>query len=310
MRAFAIRLATSSVGLARRSSESAWKYASKSAMTSMSDSGPNERRTSGSALPNIITRSGYQMATSLTKSHSPPRSPRRSTYSVASCAMRSSSLRRLDPMNQRWVSDRYRLWSGSSMVTSERTRWRRPARWRAMWSSIRDPRSGLGSLMNSRLSLSMALMSAWRVTEKNGSKPSGVIHRKGSFSRSQANWACTQSSSAQRRVSTRASSSSGDSVTTSRVMRRLHRQLATRCIVRADRKRKPRRRRRHPFDLNIRHDYFPGGSASQIAQRQFASGQGPCHRCFAARDRAVPLPRGHDHRHVFSRLRCRTEVST
>ena len=126
MRALAIRLATSSVGLARRRRLNSAKYASKSAITSGSAVTSKERRVSGSELPNIswvsfimngssfsgmpridmITRSGYQIATSLTKSHSPPISPRRSTYSLASCSMRSVSTRRLARENHSCVSAR------------------------------------------------------------------------------------------------------------------------------------------------------------------------------------------------------------
>ena len=61
---------------------------------------------SGTPRIDMITRNGYQMATSLTKSHSPPSSASRSTYCAASCSMRPVSLRRFCPRNHVWVKAR------------------------------------------------------------------------------------------------------------------------------------------------------------------------------------------------------------
>ena len=95
----------------------------------------------------MITRRGYQMATSLTKSHSPPRSASRSTYMAASSSTLDCSLRRFVPMNQPWVSMRYFVWSGSSICTSDRTRCFRPVMASTISCIPLGPRVGRGSLM-------------------------------------------------------------------------------------------------------------------------------------------------------------------
>ena len=56
-----------------------------------------------------------------------------------------------------------------------------------MASVIFGARIGRGSLMNSRLSPSMAFTSACRAMDQNGSKPSGAMRRTGALTRSHAN---------------------------------------------------------------------------------------------------------------------------
>lgn len=73
---------------------------------------------------------------------------------------------------------------------------------------------GLGSLIKSFLLPSMVFISAYLVTFQNGSKPSGLRHFNGSFSRNQANWSCIHFSFPQFEGETIALSISGDVVRT------------------------------------------------------------------------------------------------
>ena len=160
----------------------------------------------------MMTRSGYQMATSFTKSHSPPRAAKRSTYSVANWATAGCSLARFSPRNQPCVSARYLAWSGSSICTSERTGCLRPVSICTCAITSRGPRMGRGSWMKTRPARSISFTSAYLATDQNGSNPSGRRYRSGWVLRSQRNCSCMASSSAQFAGSTTASSSAGEVV--------------------------------------------------------------------------------------------------